>query len=366
MIHDVPFELSAARRKEIDSILETEHCDVQAWPKQKYQPREEYSGNAMLAVETFARHMTNEGWQLQKGLEYAGYKLFGKFFDNSETDAIKILGQTNPSIVLVQDKREWDASQPGCFDKRVEFLRVPELAKHPEIFRVTILKDLLFKRQYTATGHNELKPHAVVHYYHESLIRWLAPWLQNTPLIRTFHSLDPEAIPAWIPGADRRTAIVSGALNKRVYPLRTAVEKEARRGRINNIRCLTHPGYNAGGVKTNEYLEALMRYKVAICCSSIMGFLLRKIIEATAVGCVVITDLPRGDFPPGIEENLIYVESDTPAERVDVLALSLADSWDEERQKLFAETAIKLYDYKKLYSKLASDIDSCKQTYNKS
>ena len=359
---NVPFELSQRRREAVESILAIEKCDTRSWDRPVFKPGNG-NGTAILAVETFARHMTNEGWQLQKGLENAGYTLFGKFFPNEETDALRIIEKNNPAIVVVQDKREWDASQAGCFDKRVQFLHVPALAEHPEIFRVTVLKDLLFNRNHTMTGHNELRPHAVIHYYHEYLVRWLAPWLENTPLIRTYHSIDPEAVPEWISGSDRRICLVSGAMNKQVYPLRSAVEKEARRGQITNIKCLTHPGYNANGSQTDEYLKTLMRYKVAICCSSIMGFLLRKIIEATACGCVVITDLPRADFPEVIADNLVYVESDTTPARVDALAASLANSWDEEKQKEFAKKAIEFFDYKKLYLQLAFDIDRCKRSY---
>ncbi len=89
-------------------------------PAPSYQRRD--GERIMLAMKSFSRHMTDEGWQLQCGLRKAGYRQVGHGYDYSETRVPEILGALNPSVVIVQDKREWDIENAACFDFQAHFL----------------------------------------------------------------------------------------------------------------------------------------------------------------------------------------------------------------------------------------------------
>lgn len=363
------FRLEPERLAAIHRVIDRDPRELaDAWPRPVYEPTAPAPGRGsrgrvMLAVETFKRHMTDEGWHLQAGLEHGGYQLWGAHLPHMATDALAIADHAHAGTVFVQDKREWDPASGCCFDKSVGFQRVPALAGLPDLFRVTVLKDLLFHRAYTRRGHEELRPHAVVHYYHRDLVRWLAPWLANTPLIRTWHSIDPGALPHWFPGQGRSMAVVSGALNREVYPFRWRIADAARAGRLSGVAVIPHPGYGASGTCTPRYMTMLSGYKVAICTSSIMGFALRKLIEATACGCIVVTDLPAGEVLPGVDGNLVRVPPDMPMPRLAELVDALAQSWNEARQREWAQAAVATYDYRRVYARLAADIEACRKGY---
>ena len=97
-----------------------------------------------------------------------------------------------------------------------------------------------------------------------------------------------------------------------VYPHAAALRGlVASRPTFRGCASCAHPGYHANGSFTPAlHSRNSTKFKVAICTSSTMGFALRKIIEATACGCRVITDLPAGEVMPEIDGNLTRVSSD--------------------------------------------------------
>jgi hypothetical protein len=307
--------------------------------------------------------MSSEGPQLEEGLHAAGYEIWGRGFAHDEVDVRRILERTDPDVVFVQDKREWDPHKPGCFDKVAEFTHTDTLADRPDVFRVTPFKDAHQDPGYHWEAHQEIGCHAWVTYYHPDIVMHLAPWLRREHLIRTYHSLDPAEVPEYSPD-DRQGCILSGACGLPYYPLRTRLRDAWATERSVPWEYLTHPGYHAEGTATPQYLQTLSRYKVAICTASILGYALRKIIEATACGCAVITDLPFGDILPRISGNL---------EGFPVKARSLHDigeivrdcvaRYDPDRQAHYARRAIEFYDYRRLYAKLATDIDDMRRNY---
>ena len=117
------FGLSVQRVRQIEAIISREGADPAPVPRAPYHPTLPATApRVMLAVETFKRHMTDEGWQLQAGLAHAGFQLYGRFLPpNEDTDVMRIERTARPGTVVIQDQREWDPSQGGCFDKRVEF-----------------------------------------------------------------------------------------------------------------------------------------------------------------------------------------------------------------------------------------------------
>lgn len=315
-----------------------------------------------LAVETFRRHMTDEAWQLQIGLRAAGYDLWGRYLENDEVRVPNILAQTQADTVIVQDTREWDPTRPGCFDKTVRFQDVEALTKHPDLFRVTVCKDAHQDPVYQHEAYSALSPHAWITYYHPGIVMRLCSWLREEHLIRTYHSIDSEALPEFNTG-DRKESILSGALNRQIYPLRHRLYRAIKSGELAGIDYLTHPGYGAMGRHTPAYLRHLAGYKIAICTTSIFGYALRKLIEATAVGCVVVTDLPEAEVMPEIQGNLVRVDHNVTLPVLCNVIHEQAATYDTERQRDYARRACKYYDYRYLYGKLADQIASARASY---
>jgi hypothetical protein len=330
-----------------------------------YTPPEKLNGSLhMLALHSFSRHMTDEGWQLQEGFREAGYRLWGKDYEGDNTNVASILeeaGREGPiRTIIVQDKREWDQSREGCLDKEAGFHQCRLLREREDIFKVTICKDAHQNPQYHAEAADEIGCHAWVVYYHPQAIVRLAPHLRPQHLVRTYHSLDPTILPTYDP-RDRLTCLLSGRISQDVYPLRHRISRYARY--INGLDVHEHPGYHAKGHETADYLFLLSHYKVAICTASIYGYALRKIIEATAAGCIVITDLPEFDKLPEIDDNLVRVSPNVTLDKLQRLIRNLAEGYNAERQEDFAVRARRWYDYLKQGVRNSLAIEELRQQY---
>ena len=137
-----------------------------------------------------------------------------------------------------------------------------------------------------------------------------------------------------------------GAVNGSAYPLRTRLYRNMTS--LSNVDFLPHPGYHDKGCCTPQYLHHLNKYKVAICTSSRYGYALRKIIEATACGCRVITDLPVEDKLPLIDDNLIRVSSDATPRDIDKLVSKSVSEYDEDRQRNMAKRTVEYYNWRSM------------------
>lgn len=317
-----------------------------------------------LAVESMQRHMTDEGWQLFAGLQQAGYLLAGHRLSCDRVDVPDILTETNPSTLVLQDKREWDLSGPRDFrDPEAKFGRVWSLAGLHSIFKLTVLKDAHARPDYHRESAAEAGVHGWVIYYHPRIVKALAPYVRERHLVRTYHSLDSAACPAFTQERPKG-CLLSGAISS-VYPLRRLLAGYVRH--LPGTDLLRHPGYHRNGCHTPNFLKLLGQYRVAICTASSYGYALRKIIEATACGCQVITDLAEDEVLPEIDDNLIRVN---PAEnaiqllrRVKEIIRDRLAHYDPERQAHYAELARRYYDYRAVGSRLAHDIESLRRSY---
>lgn len=327
-----------------------------------------YSGTGVgsrlgLAVESMSRHMTDEGWQLFQGLEEAGYQLRGDGLPVSTTDVTKILDEGDAAVIVIQDKREWEGlTADRSRDPSMRFTNVQALRERPDIFKVTVLKDAQHNPEYHREAAKEIGCHAWIIYYHPLIVSALAPYVRPEHLVRTYHSVDAKLIPPFHVNGRLSQALVSGALSG-AYPLRSSICKACLAGRMDHVFYLKHPGYHRQGSATPEYLKTLSQYKVAICTSSRYGYALRKIIEATAAGCIVVTDLPEDEILPEIENNLFRIPSDSSPEFVDTLARGLCDKYTPALQEVFANRAKTYYDYRYLGKKLADDIETLRRNY---
>jgi hypothetical protein len=315
-----------------------------------------------LAVASMRDHTSDEGWKLFEGLEHAGYFLHGHGIDPSLTSVREILRRDNPSVVVVQDQREWEGQTAGPgFDTRETFRNVHALAHRPDTFRVGVLKDAHQKTDYHRASFESFGAHAFVCYYHPRIVAQLAPYVRPQHLIRTYHCIDPAHLPPWNPALKRHQGVITGALSN-AYPLRQRLFRAAEAGEI-PCQAVRHPGYHRNGCHTPEYMGRLSLYKVSVCTSSIYGYALRKLVESTAVGCRVITDLPEDEIMPAIDKNLVRIRPDTPVRHVGEVIHDLIHSYDEELQKNFAAAAVEFYDFRTAGTRLAQDIDTMRASY---
>lgn len=343
-----------------------------------------------LAVSSMRDHMTDEGWQIMEGLEHAGYHLAGHGLStfgalnydlrrSDLTDVPEILRWTNPSVVVVQDKREWDKS--GDFrDQRAYFHRISALAERDDIFKLTILKDAHQRPHYHRHSAEEMGAHGWIIYYHPRIVERVAPYVRLPHCVRTYHSINPQHLPPvaraelyhCVNPNDFPTnvptffsekiagTLLSGAVSG-AYPLRKQLVKKA--GQLPNVIVLPHPGYHRQGCATPRFLEILCRYKVAICTASLYGYALRKIIEATACGCVVLTDLPHEEVLPEIDGNLIRISPEMGLKGVAATIKKCYDDYDPVKQWEYAIKAQRWYDYRAVGMRLAQDIDKLRESY---
>ncbi len=324
-----------------------------------------------LAVKSMQHHTSDEGWVLFAGLEAAGYDLAGanmltryaelgrlQGFQNL-TDVRAILEMRNPGTVVLQDKREYEGRTAGPgFDRKETFTNVGALKDRNDIWKVTVLKDAHQYPEYHRNSAEEIGCHAWITYYHPTIVHHLAPWTRTQHLIRTYHTVDAGLVPNYT-SDERHFCLISGARLPKVYPLRERLWLSEL-----NIGRLAHPGYGRQRCFTPDYLRTLSRYKVAICTSSIYGYAIRKIVEATACGCMVVTDLPIDDVLPGIDANLVRISTDLPIPEIKVLLERLAKEYEPRRQKQFAEIAMAGYDYRVEGRRLAAAIEKLRREYN--
>lgn len=321
---------------------------------------------AALAVPSMRHHMTDEGWQIMLALKSAGYSLYGHGIEGGNTvDVREVLRLSDPSTVLVQDEREWRGLTTGKgFDRRETFQHSECLCQREDIFKLTILKDSHQNPPFHSESAVRMGVHAWVVYYHPGIISHLAPYVRPEHLVRTYHSLDSELVTRTVPsveGKGRRDAVISGAVSG-AYPLRQKII--ANLDKIEGLHHLPHPGYHRHGPNVEFYLRHLSGFKVSLCTASKYGYALRKIVESTAAGCRVITDLPCDEKMPGIEANLVRVRPDISVPDLVRVVAEVAASYDEEFQREMSYRATRLYDYRFLGAKLALDIEWARASYN--
>lgn len=329
-------------------------------PAPDFLPNAGRFSRVICGLECFARHMTDEGHQLQQGLaKFGDYELWGPHFDNNERDVSRIIAATDPAVVIMQDKREWDSSNGACLDPSAGFTNSGALQTDPCIFKLTICKDAHSDPEYHRYASFEIGCHAWITYYHPDIVHHVAPWTRKKHLIRTWHSIDIDHIAPFLPAGERMPCVVSGAASD-LYPLRQRVIADAEQLGVIHLR---HPGYHARRSHTANYLGMLNFYKVAICTASKFGYSLRKITESVAAGCIVITDLPPDDVLPQIDDCLVRVHPDIPSTDLRELIAFHAENYCEERQRHFAARAAAFYDYRRRGRELAGAIEAMRRQY---
>lgn len=309
----------------------------------------------VLANIDYEQHMTDEGHQLQQSLAESGWNLVGEGYGEGERDVYKILDAHAPSAVFVQDKRDWDSGSGICFNRRVAYKNIAALGGYGG-FVATVVKDAgPDGSEYHRKFCEEINPDAVAIYYHEQNVTKYCPWLKAYRLVRMYHTVNPEDVPDFVAGANRRPALGSGAVMPDVYPIRFNVCV------TNNptdfgLDWLKHPGYNNNGHQTPRYLKFISQYKVHLCTASSYGFALRKIIESVTCGCTPITDLPEYDVLPEIDRALIRIRPNITDHDLKMTIADAVENWDERGRQRWAQRALSYYDFNKYGHRLTQNL----------
>jgi hypothetical protein len=322
-------------------------------------------------------HMTSEGFELFQALGSNGYLLGGNGFEINSSDYSRILKEYTslrkhiPGTVVINDKREWrresNRNNPDAF-----FTHLDKLKESTSTFKVNIVKDAQGDRDMHQFSVDEVGAHAWIIYYNPKIVTYLAPYLRPQHLIRTYHTVNPKDVPEFKSSERKNKALLSGAISKH-YPLRERIASNthticSRRnlmGRgLKNIDILPHPGYSNQKTYTPSYLQTLSKYKVAITTSSLYGYALRKIIEATACGCICISDLPSDEAMPIIDGNIVRIHPSIEINDLQEIVNHAISKWNEEEQAFYAKRASEFYDYRAEGFRLIHKIEEMRQNYN--
>jgi hypothetical protein len=313
----------------------------------------------LFVLESFRRHMDNGRWLCQLGFESNGYLSVGNNVPPpgiNSTNVRKIVDIYRPDTVIFWPRYEWArdewGDQPGVTDAD-RFTEWECLLSRPDILRVAVLHDAASAIGSQHRWHREFKPHVYLTCYHQKSVIDYNPHINTGQIVRTYHVLDDCSFP--IKKRDL-PCVIAGARNRDVYPLRTRAMDLAKAGKI-KADTIPHPGYAQTGSLSNDFLKTLAKYRVAICTASRYGFALRKIIEATAAGCRVITDLPAYDCLPGIDDNLIRVKPYITDDELQAIIEREAEAWDTDRQRDFAHKAREIYHYRRECARVAELLD---------
>lgn len=298
----------------------------------------------VLANIDYKTHITDEGEQLQAGLETAGWTLAGHGYGDGCRHVSTLLARYQPERIFVQDCRDWRHESRGCFNPAVHFSGWEELRHRPAGCKVfTVCKDAATSIEVQWDFARAIRADGLAIYYHPDSVHAVAPWVRDYPQVRIYHTIQRELCQSVNWTSPRIRGIVTGAMNGRVYPLRKlAYDHQARLG----LDVRFHPGYHNRGCCSHGYLKLLGQYRVHLACSSRYGFALRKIIESVAMGTTPITDLPAYDRLPGIDEALVRVR---PGVTVDELqhVINLADEgWNLADRRRWAMQAWETYDFR--------------------
>jgi hypothetical protein len=308
--------------------------------------------NLVLANSSYQRHMTDEGDQLQRGLEAAGWSLAGFGYGDDCRNVPRLLERFQPETVFVQDVRDWRTDSPGCFDRRVE-LQSWRILGSWDGQKVTVCKDagtaVDLQRQFAG----DIGADAIAIYYHPESVLPLSPWLADYPLIRIYHSVDADECRRIPLDRPRHRAILTGAINRTIYPLRSLAQLNHEWLGLDLKR---HPGYSDGGTMTHHYLRLLASYRVHLATASRYGFALRKILESVAVGAIPVTDLPAYDRLPFIDGALLRVRRGCTLGELKHTLDTADEAWNLEERRRWAELAWQHYDFRAIGRQLSESI----------
>ena len=318
--------------------------------------------NLILLPPHVERHMDNGRQLFRVGMEAAGYVCMCREIDAPGVQMVDVaaaVDRFNPEIVIAYPRYEWLKSEWGGgpeVARRDEFRNWGCLLSRSDILRVAVWHDAGSARDVQRKWHADFQPHAYLTWYHPDSVMCFAPHVRRDQIVRTYHVLS-DNLPPCLPRDG--IAVVSGAYTTDTYPLRTKCFKWAVSGRLGDgVHCVRHPGYTQSGTRSLEYAAMLGGYRVSICTASSYKFALRKIFESTAMGCVIVTDLPEYDCLPHIDGNLIRVHPSISSDSLREVVQGAAANYDFGRQKQLADLARVHYNSRTECARLSNLIEA--------
>ena len=306
--------------------------------------------NLVLANIDYEAHTTDEGLQLQRGLEAAGWTLAGKGYGDGCRHVPDLLARYKPDRVFVQDVRDWYSRSNISFRKDLDFTGLEALRDVPTF---TVLKDAWGWHAEQAWLAETCGVRGIANYYAADVVRREAPWCNRYPLHRIYHTIDSE----WCDSlwhTHRQRACVTGARSP-VYPMRMlAIRHAAELG----LATRPHPGYGNHGADTPAYLAYLANYRVHVACGSKWRVAFRKIVESVAMGCTPITTLDPADVLPEIDGALVRVAPDATVADLRNAITAAAEAWDADERRHWAERAWAYYDWQTAGLRLANTLEA--------
>lgn len=307
--------------------------------------------NVVLANIDYERHTTDEGLQLQRGLEAAGWVLAGVGYGDGCAHVPTLLDRYKPDAVFVQDVRDWLSTCNISFRKDLDFQGLDAMPARCRTY--TVCKDAWGWQREQAWLCETIKPTSIAHYYAIEVVRREAPWCNRYELHRIYHSVDADLCRSlW--RDDRGGACVTGARSP-VYPVRMlAIQHAADLG----LSTRPHPGYGNRGADTPAYLQWLSGYRVHVACGSKWRVAFRKILESVALGMTPITTLDPADVLPEIDGALVRIgPTPTVAELQDAIHAAAA-AWRPDERRHWAERCWAHYDYRVAGRRLAAMMEA--------
>ena len=162
---------------------------------------------------------------------------------------------------------------------------------------------------------------AILSTYRSPFLRWYPRYVEKLVHFPFFFAAD-DFLPVPFNTAPRAACILSGAQNT-YYPFRTAAARNP------DVVVMPHPGWasalpaEASRSFGSAYARELAKYRCAVTCSSILGYVVAKYMELPAAGCLLLAtdapDLGQLGFRDGV--NFLRVDESTfDATLADVLA----------------------------------------------
>lgn len=302
-----------------------------------------------FGVEAFKDYASDTAYRIQAGLAAQGYTCFGKRFPGQQdcTDMRKVVEREWPDIVHVEDWNTWNPKMRQKASLDVEFTNWEWLGQQPDILRCTKHADPWHHAAEQKHFQQVFNPHAILVRYELDRVSRIAPYMKKDLLVRLYHTVTREFCQ---PIEERhKICLLSGALHGRVYPLRTRIWQEVKQlpGWEETFTIRPHHRWlHSGGSAVPDYMKALAQYKIAFVGCSVWLAAFKKHYEATAAGCIVVTNLPETDKVPIVDENLVRVPDDITVKELVELCKDLAGGWDLEKQRDLARRVIERYDYR--------------------
>ena len=298
----------------------------------------------------YRQHMTDEGDQLQRGFDLAGWQVV---YGDGQTSVLRILERTHPTHVVVHDRRDWDPMSKISFRKDLDFPDLWALREHAAT-KVVVIKDAASFLPVHEAFYDEAGADAALLYYHPLSAGRHAPWMRGRPYVRTYHTIDADLIRTFPLSMPRSRGVVSGATSRLVYPTRwTALQKHQQIG-IDRIR---HPRYHNRGHATPNYLRQLIGYRTHVATASRYGFALRKIIESVACCVTPVTDLPHYDVLPEIDGALFRISPTMDPLEIRRAVEEADAQWNLEDRLRWARRCWAYYDFRAMAQRTSEAIE---------